>query len=118
MRIIRGTTWHAVWEHWFSVEGLPRDDICDELPDDLSWSEAVIELRDLDLIYISSSGDWTSVSNGTLLAREVVANLDDPPGDEHSRRIASDINSKVAFLHAGRTFENTLVPLTSAAPTR
>lgn len=113
MKIIKNVSPGEVWNHWKTVEGFTTDDfrsdIRNPIPSDTKWFLAMIEQVDIQYLYIISSGDWSDISKGTFLVKEVANNLSNNSSNEHTIRISNDIKSKENFLRSGKLFDTKLI---------
>jgi hypothetical protein len=90
-----------------------RSDIRDPLPRDLSWYLVEIEEKDLNQLFIISSGDWTDISGGTFRVIDVVSRLNLQSSNPDTQRISSDIRKKMEFRDSGGVFDTRLIAVTN-----
>lgn len=106
-----------VWQHWMKVENFNdldfRSDIRGPLPGDLSWYLAEIEEKDINQLFIISSGDWTDISGGTFRVIDVVRRLYIQSSNPDTQRICNDIQEKIKFLDSGGEFDTRLIAVTN-----
>lgn len=90
-----------------------RSDVRDPLPGDLTWYLAEIERRDLNELFVISSGDWTDISGGTFRLLDVVSRLKLSSEDLDTQRIVNDIAKKTEFLDSGNEFDTRFIAVTN-----
>lgn len=93
-----------------------RSDLRDPLPADTKWYLAEVEAADIDSLYIiSSTGQWTDISGGTFLVKEVAERLNLPSDHPYTIRIGDDIRRKLDYLNQGGPLDTRLIVVTESS---
>jgi len=115
---IKKVSQDTVWEHWRQVEELDsldaRSDILDALPTDLQWYRCKIQLGDIKQLFVISSRDWYSLTNGTFRVINAVRNIEDETSNKRPVRLIKDIREKVRFLKSGGDLDRGLITITDS----
>ncbi len=118
MRPIEKVSQDTVWEHWRQIEEHDscdiRSDIRKELPTDLQWYRCEIQPGDPGHLYVISSRDWFTITNGTFRVIDAVRNLENISGNNKPGKIINDIREKIRFLESGGELDRGLITITDS----
>ena len=89
-----------------------RSDIRTPLPRDLNWYISQVEVKDIESMFIISSGDWTDISGGSFRVSDVAARFNLPTTNNDTQRIGDDIRNKIAYLKSGGNLDTRLIAVT------
>ena len=100
-----------VWPHWCYVQDNIRDPL---LNYDLIWHLCEIEEKDLDQLFIISSGDWWDISGNTFLVRDVVNCLNNKTNNPDTKGTIKNIKEhKIKILESGGDFRTKPITVTN-----